>query len=189
VCGVQFVFINFFADVGFTVGKLFPTTYNCRSLDCAKIVHNCCMTLCTFPFILFEGVGLHELTRYDHGRSDTNSRRGGADGPKAKVLEILVQLAYVVYDAATQDPPGPGTTALIVVTCLAEVVLICQECRTVYKYEVRKHVTGTESLHPETNLSLSLSLSLSLCVCVCARARAVTVEKKRTNAQFIVHQQ
>ena len=92
------------------------------------------MTLCTFPFILFEGVGLHELTRYDHGRSDTNSRRGGADGPKAKVLEILVQLAYVVYDAATQDPPGPGTTALIVVTCLAEVVLIFQECHTVYKY-------------------------------------------------------
>ena len=127
------VIIFFFADVGFTVGKLFPTTYNCRSLDCAKIVHNCCMTLCTFPFIFIEGVGLHEMTGLERD-SDTNSRRGGADGPIVKVLEILVSLAYVVYDAVTQDPPGTGTTALIVVTCLAEVVLIFQECHTVYKY-------------------------------------------------------
>ena len=101
------------------------------------------MTLCTFPFVLCEGVFLDVLTKEN---SQTNSRLGGADGlpsaprrggaggPIVKVLEILVSLAYVVYDAATQDPPGTGTTALIVVTCLAEVVLICQECYTVYKY-------------------------------------------------------
>ena len=124
------VIFIFCADVGFTVGKLFPTTYSCRSLDCAKIVHNCCMTLCTFPFIFLEGVGLHEMTGFENRDSDTNSRRGGADGPIVKVLEILVSLAYVVYDAVTQDPPGTGTTALIVVTCLAEVVLIFQECHT-----------------------------------------------------------
>ena len=55
------IIIIFFADVGFTVGKLFPTTYNCRSLDCAKIVHNCCMTLCSFPFILMEGLALRGI--------------------------------------------------------------------------------------------------------------------------------
>ena len=89
------------------------------------------MTLCTFPFILTEGLALHEMAKDLHGKSDV---KGGADGPIVKVLEILVSLAYVVYDVATTDPPGTGTTALIVVTCLAEVVLIFQECRTVYKY-------------------------------------------------------
>ena len=29
----------FIADICFTVGKLFPTNYLCRSLDCAKITH------------------------------------------------------------------------------------------------------------------------------------------------------
>ena len=44
-----------------------------------------------------------------------------------KILEIVVSLVYVLYDSDsfTEDPPGPGTTALIVVTCLAEVFLIC----------------------------------------------------------------
>ena len=89
------------------------------------------MTLCTFPFILTEGWALHEMAKDLHGESGV---KAGADGPIVKVLEILVSLAYVVYDVATKDPPGTGTTALIVVTCLAEVVLIFQECHTVYKY-------------------------------------------------------
>ena len=146
MCGVQFVFINFFADVGFTVGKLFPTTYNCRSLDCAKIVHNCCMTLCTFPFILTEGLALHQMAKDLHEKSDV---KGGADGPIVKVLEILVSLAYVVYDAVTQDPPGTGTTALIVVTCLAEIFLIYQEFLTIYKYGGLK----VRSMSPEPSPS------------------------------------
>ena len=78
-----------------------------------------------------EGYALRDMTKRHHGESDA---KGGADGPIVKVLEILVSLAYVVYDVATTDPPGTGTTTLIVVTCLAEVVLIFQECRTVYKY-------------------------------------------------------
>ena len=131
------VIVIFFADVGFTVGKLFPTTYNCRSLDCAKIVHNCCMTLCSFPFIAVEGSALRTMTKIEGWRRRTvlqTDAKGGADGPIVEVLEILVSLAYVVYDAVTQDPPGTGTTALIVVTCLAEIFLIYQEYLTIYKY-------------------------------------------------------
>ena len=71
------------------------------------------------------------MTGYDHDKSDA---KGGVDGPIVKVLEILVSLAYVVYDAVTQDPPVTGTTALIVVTCLAEIFLIYQEYLTIYKY-------------------------------------------------------
>ena len=157
---MQVVIVIFFADVGFTVGKLFPTTYNCRSLDCAKIVHNCCMTLCTFPFILTEGWALHQMAKNLHGKSDV---KGGADGPIVKVLEILVSLAYVVYDVVTKDLPGTDydieiTTALIVVTCLAEVVLIFQECRTIYKYgglEVRT-VSPEPSLYTRNPKPLTL---------------------------------
>ena len=118
----------FFADVGFTVGKLFPTTYNCRSLDCAKIVHNCCMTLCAFPFICLEGMAIHAMS----GDTQKESKEV-VSGPIIKVLEILVSLAYVVYDTWTQDPPGVGTITLIVFTCLAECVLIFQEFYTVWK--------------------------------------------------------
>ena len=103
------------------------------------------MTLCTFPFILTEGWVLHGMAKDLHEMSDV---KGGAVGPIVKVLEILVSLAYVVYDVATTDPPGTGTTALIVVTCLAEVVLIFQECRTVYKYGELK----VRTVSPEPSL-------------------------------------
>ena len=90
------------------------------------------------------------MTGHPHETSDANSRLRNADGPIVKVLEILVSLAYVVYDAVTQDPPGTGTTALIVVTCLGEVVLIYQECRTVYKYGGRKVRTMSPEPSPYT---------------------------------------
>jgi hypothetical protein len=85
--------------------------------------------------------GIAWYTKYHHGESDA---KGGADGPIVKVLEILVSLAYVVYDAVTQDPPGTGTTALIVVTCLAEIFLIYQEYLTIYQYGLK-----VRSMSPE----------------------------------------
>jgi len=48
---VGFTLICFIADISFTVGKLFPTTYACRNLDCAKITHNCVLTIVSFFLI------------------------------------------------------------------------------------------------------------------------------------------
>ena len=124
--GVQWSIFFFLADVGFTVGKLIPATYNCRSLDCAKIVHNCCMTLCAFLFMVSEGCMLRVMAK----KANTRKR----DVPIVKFLEILVSLVYVLYDATTKDPPGSATTVLVLVTCFAEVILICQECHTIWKY-------------------------------------------------------
>jgi hypothetical protein len=59
----QVIFCLFIADVGFTVGKLFPVTYLCRSLDCAKITHNCVMTLSSFIFAAFECMLLAVMAR------------------------------------------------------------------------------------------------------------------------------
>ena len=82
-----------------------------------------------------EGCMLHKLAEQENTKRRRGERAGsGTDGVIVKVLEILVSLVYVVYDATTKDPPGSATTVLVLVTCFAEVILICQECHTVYKY-------------------------------------------------------
>ena len=48
---VGFTLISFTADISFTVSKLFPTTYACRNLNCAKITHNCVLTIVSFFLI------------------------------------------------------------------------------------------------------------------------------------------
>jgi hypothetical protein len=117
----------FFADVGFTVGKLFPATYLCRSLDCAKITHNCVMTLSSFLFSALECALLHGLASQVQSKGSTSM---------VKLLELALSFAYIMYDYATSDPPGVGTTVLIVVTCLAEVLLICFDGYTTCKYGI-----------------------------------------------------
>jgi len=124
-----FSLLCFMADVGFTVGKLFPTTYLCRSLDCAKITHNCVMTLASFVFSAGECYMLHAMAK------DSSGGKGSTG--MVKLLELALCLAYIVYETATTEPPGGGTTALIVVACLAEVLLLCFEGYTVCKYEAK----------------------------------------------------
>jgi hypothetical protein len=51
-----------------------------------------------------------------------------------KILEIVIDLAYVLYDWATAQPPGIGTTLLVISACVAEVLLIAGESYTFYKY-------------------------------------------------------
>jgi hypothetical protein len=122
------ILLLFLADVGFTVGKLFPATYACRSPDCAKITHNCVMTLASFLFSACECFMLHEMTM-DNVRTDQ-----GSITAVVKMLEIVLAFAYVIYDAATTEPPGVGTTVLVVVACLAEVLLVCFEGYTVFAF-------------------------------------------------------
>jgi hypothetical protein len=121
------ILILFLADIGFSVGKLFPdiffcdaTTvtlghkcYYCDTWSCRKIAHVCTMTLCSFLFQLVEVYILRTMSR-DHGTRVP---------ALVKLVEYAASLAFVLYDAATQDPPGVGTTVLIVCASLAEVLL------------------------------------------------------------------
>jgi hypothetical protein len=116
------------ADVGFTVGKLFPATYACRSLDCAKITHNCVMTLASFFFSAVECYLLHEMA------DDNKDKQGNGSTAVVKMLELALAFVYILYDAATTEPPGVGTTVLVVVACLAEVLLVCFESYTIFKF-------------------------------------------------------
>ena len=124
----------FLADVGFTVGKLFPTSYLCSSVDCAKITHNCVMTLAGFLFAAFECAMLAAMARELHSiRSESQSALSTG---MVKLLELVLCLAYIIYDVATTEPPGVGTTVLVAFACLAEVLLLCFEGYPVFKYEV-----------------------------------------------------
>ena len=52
-----------------------------------------------------------------------------------KILEIEIDLAYVLYVWATAQPPGICTTLLVISACVAEVLFIAGESYTFYKYE------------------------------------------------------
>ena len=135
-------------DAGFTVAKLFPgvgVLNECGTMDCAKISHNCLMTLFGLPVNVVEWFMVEQTARAEEevleeqDNSDTISSRGApyiAHLAIIKGLEFLLALAYIVYDAATVDPPGTGTTALIVVTCLIEVLFIYGEYLLVVWYGV-----------------------------------------------------
>ena len=117
--------ICFLADVGFTVGKLFPTSYLCRSLDCAKITHNCVMTLAGFLFAAFECWGLKQMAEDLHEkRSERSESQSTLSTGMVKLVELVLCLAYIIYDVATTEPwsrynsarclcvPGRGPAAL-----------------------------------------------------------------------------
>ena len=59
--------------------------------------------------MVIEGCMLHKLAEQENTKKRRGERAGsGTDGVIVKVLEILVSLVYVVYDATTKDPPRVG---------------------------------------------------------------------------------
>ena len=59
--------------------------------------------------MVIEGCMLHKLAEQENTKKRRGERAGsGRDGVIVKVLEILVSLVYVVYDATTKDPPRVG---------------------------------------------------------------------------------
>jgi len=124
-CGVThgwdystYSFLCFFADIGFQVGKLFPgPAYNCDSWACRKVTHVCVMTLSPCIFSLVEVALVHSMVE----------ELGSKVPVIAKIIQFSVGLVFVLYEAATQKPPGAGTTMLIVFAVLADILLIFLE--------------------------------------------------------------
>jgi len=116
-----FIFFLFFTDVAFSVGKLFPgVKYYCETSGCAKVTHNCVMTLSAFVFSVFEHIAVHRMIT-----------EGGSTGvTKLKLVEWALNASYVIYDSVTEDMYGPGTLVLVVMACGAEFVLMNLEMFT-----------------------------------------------------------
>ena len=91
------------------------------------------MALAGFFFVYMECYLLQVVARVSHERSESQSTLSTG---MVKLLELVLCLAYVIYDAAMTETPGVGTTVLVVVSCLAEVLLLCFEGYTVLKYEM-----------------------------------------------------
>ena len=82
------------------------------------------MTLCSCVFGLLEARLLHKMTKEE-----------GTKIPiLLKIVEYSAGLGFVLYDALSQDPPGAGTTTLVVFAALAEILLISMEVYTYWKY-------------------------------------------------------
>jgi len=127
------IWILFLADVAFSVAKLFPgAAYNCHSWSCRKVTHVCTMTLCSFLFQMVEVYILRTMTR----------DQGTKVPVLVKLVEYSASLAFVLYDAATQDPPGVGTTVLIVFASLAEILLLAMEAHTFWTYRRPEAAVG-----------------------------------------------
>ena len=82
------------------------------------------MTLCSCVFGLLEAWLLHKMTK----------EKGTKIPILLKIVEYSAGLGFVLYDALSQDPPGAGTTVLVVFAALAEILLISMEVYTYWKY-------------------------------------------------------
>ena len=85
------------------------------------MVHNAVMTLCLFVFDLGDSVFIYT-------RQTGEKTKFSQIGLVCKMLSILFSLAYVIYDASTQDAPGTGSLVLVVLACVGEVFLLVLEC-------------------------------------------------------------
>ena len=113
--------INNCATTLFSVWKLFPAQYFCNSLDCNKVVHNASITLGLFFFDVADSVFIYT-------KQTEENTKFSQTGLVCKMLSILISLAYVIYDASTQDAPGTGSLLLVVLACVGEVFLLFLEC-------------------------------------------------------------
>ena len=107
----------YLASLGFTIGKVFPydMRYFCDNWCCVNAVHTATMTLANFPFDLLELILVQK-------RSNALGYKGG--GAVLKFAGIFVNFVWVIVDASTQNAPDAGSTALVVVACLAEIFLL-----------------------------------------------------------------
>ncbi len=135
------MFCSFPVSVGTSIGKLFPpsTGYMCSSARCVKVAHNAVMTLVCFPFDLVDARNLKKKAWESPAPTRLNLC--------AKITQVVLSLAYLLYDTVRQDVPGPGTTALVVVACLSDLLLLGCESYSLYTtilpppvlIEIRRH--------------------------------------------------
>lgn len=110
----------YFASLGFTIGKIFPydMRYSCDNWCCVNAVHTATMTLANFPFDMLELILVQKRSII------MGYERGGAF---LKVAGIFVNFVWVIVSGSKNNALDAGSTVLVVVACLAEIVLMAFE--------------------------------------------------------------
>ncbi len=94
------------------------------------------MTLCSCVFGLAEAGLLHVMQRemMKEGMMKEGSSKGTKFPILFKIVEYLVGLGFILYDARSQDRPGAGTTVLVVLASLSQILLLFLKAYDLWKY-------------------------------------------------------
>jgi hypothetical protein len=91
--------------------------FNCNSLTCQKIVTN---ASCSILQNILDLIDMYGQGVFTQGDNDNSTRWFKV----FKTLRGIVDLCYIFYDLSQlAGPPGPGTTALVVISVVLDVVL------------------------------------------------------------------
>ncbi len=99
-------------DFFFVIWRLFPPQYLCVTIACARTTHNSVMTIVQS---LFDSARLASKYRLTKTVISLTMRI-------ATSIQGLLRLCWVIYSAATEQAPGDGTKALIVIACLIDAI-------------------------------------------------------------------
>ena len=157
-----FSIVSFKATVGFTIGKLFPNGpnsfgYFCEShgLSCIKVVHNATMTLSCFVFDFLETWLFHLKAK------DIVS--GSVLGLKCKIGNIVLGLAYIIYEAGTEDVSSPRALAIVLAASISEAILLTFETWTLRRIWSKMNEEESRTAAPQDGLPHQLQMG-QVCV-------------------------
>ncbi len=116
--GIKLAAACFFLDVFCDFFKLYappPPIFNCTTSRCSKVVHN---AICTGACCLVDFVLSWFFTRAQNLQDPPTLLHSCG-----KMCALGVSFGYLVNDTSKDPAPGPGTLALVVLTCLAVLVV------------------------------------------------------------------
>ena len=125
------VTLSFIANIGCTVGKLFPGQYICHTWKCNEMVHTAFMTLAAGTVDVFERLAFLNVLVPDQGKILYCIPLGGLQRVILKTTQLCVTLVWTLWDLQTvlTTAPGSGTISLTAFACIIQLVLIVLDFR------------------------------------------------------------
>ena len=118
--------LSFFANVGCTIGKLFPGHYICETRACDVTVHNALMTLAAGVVDVIERYAYLRVLVPEGGKVLNCIPLGGLQRMVLKMSQLCVTLAWTLLDleAVISSAPSTGTLVLTGFACAIQLLLV-----------------------------------------------------------------
>ena len=129
--------LSFVANIGCTIGKLFPGRYICETWQCNQMVHNAFMSLAAGIVDVCERYAYLRVLVPDTGERMCWIPLGGITRMLLKTAQLSVTLAWTLVDlqSALISSPGLGTLVLTSFSCLIQFQLVLMDLRAGYLTE------------------------------------------------------
>ena len=134
--------LSLVANIGCSIGKLFPGRYACNSWQCTTLVHNAFMTLTSGSVDLVERyLFLSVIIKDSYSDRCFGCLEVNMDGWRRlaqKAAQIGVTLAWTLGDTleAARAAPGAGTLALSVLSCLIQLLLLLLDIEAAWRAQI-----------------------------------------------------